>query len=242
MDTLKIKIFMLDLLFPAFCQNCEKEGSYLCQDCKEILDISEFDYCLCDKNPVRINPGEKGKCARCSDKKLSGLYSALPYKEKALTRKLIHKFKYDPSIRDLAKVFSAILIEHFVKAGTNKNDIWENAILIPVPLEIKKQKSRGFNQSEKLAEELSKILTIPVLSDELLKIKKTPPQMELSKEKRQENLKNAFSVQNTEKIKNKKIFLVDDVYTTGSTMEECANVLRTSGAKQVWGIAIARES
>ena len=102
-------------------------------------------------------------------------------------------------------------------------------------------KNRGYNQSEELAKELSKTLKIPLILNNLIKIRATFPQIKLSAKERQENLKNAFSINNPEELKNKKIFLVDDVYTTGSTMEECAKTLKESGAKQVWGIAIARE-
>lgn len=241
----KIKKFSLNLLFPKFCLGCQKEGVYLCDDCRALLDISEFDYCLCDK-PTRLLPGDPkdkpiGKCNRCRDKKLSGLYFALPYKEKELTRKLIYQFKYSPYLIDLAKTLASILVEHFVLSGKNINNIWKDSILVPVPLDIKKIKTRGYNQSEELAKELSKTLKITVASNVLLKIKSTKVQMELSKKERERNLENAFQIKNPEEILGKKIFLVDDVYTTGSTMEECARVLLQTGAKSVWGIAIARE-
>src|ERR1041384_1575858 len=96
----KIKEFLLELFFPSFCLGCKKEGTYLCQDCKATLEISQYNYCLCNKNPLRLAPlaqGKlQGKCPRCQDKKLTGVYSALPYKERALTKKLIHQFKYEP--------------------------------------------------------------------------------------------------------------------------------------------------
>lgn len=244
----KIKSFALDLLFPKFCLGCQKEGTYLCFDCKHLLEIAEFDYCLCEQNPVKIfspstSSGQTAKCSRCQSKKLSGLYFGLSYKEKSLTRKLIHNFKYAPFIKELAKPLSDILIEHFILTGNNTDDIWENSILIPVPLHAKKQKERGYNQSEELAKELAKVLKVPVVSNLLVKIKNTPSQMKLKKEERQKNLQGAFDIieKNKNTIKNKKIFLVDDVYTTGITMQECAGVLLKAGAKQVWGIAIARE-
>lgn len=243
----KIKKILLDLFFPKFCLGCQKEGIYLCEDCKAILDISEFNYCLCDTKPIRLSPNSKsGKCPRCSDKKLSGLYFTLPYKEKILTKKLIYQFKYQPYLKDLAKTLASILIEHFIKTGKNTDEIWGSSVLIPVPLEKKKLRNRSYNQSEELAKELAKVLQIPVISDVLIKIKSTKPQMELSKQEREKNLVGAFAIKNLArsdlaKFSGKKVFLVDDVYTTGSTMEECARVLRSAGAKSVWGIAIARE-
>jgi len=238
---------MLDLLFPKFCLGCQKEGTYLCDDCRALLEISEFNYCLCDQNPSRLPPEQSasrrsGKCSRCQDKNLSGLYFALPYKEKQLTKKLIYQFKYKPYIKDLAETLASILIEHFVISGKNTDEIWQNSVLIPVPLDKNKFKDRGYNQSEELAKELSKILQIPVISNNLVKIKSTKPQMELSKEEREKNLENAFKIKNPSELTGKKIFLVDDVYTTGSTMQECAKTIKEfSVVKYVWGIALARE-
>lgn len=238
----KTKDFLLDLLFPKFCLGCKKEGTYLCDDCRTLLDIAEFDYCLCGTKPLRLPPDSKsGKCQRCQDKKLSGLYSALPYKEKQLTRKLIYQFKYQPYLKDLAKTLASILIEHFVLSGKNTNEVWENGILIPVPLEKKKLKARGYNQAEELGKQLSEVLQIPIISNNLIKIKPTEPQMELSKDLREKNLEGAFQIKNPEELSGKKIFLLDDVYTTGSTMQECAKILKDAGVKQVWGIALARE-
>lgn len=256
------KTFLLDLFFPKFCLGCKKEGSYLCQDCRSLLEICEFNYCLCDKNSLLPPNSSKGKCQRCQNKKLSGLYFALPYnlpalpagqaggrQEKSLTKKLICQFKYQPYLKELAETLASILIEHFVISQKNTNEIWNNSVLIPVPLDKNKQKSRGYNQSEELAKELAKVLKIPVISGYLIKTKSTKPQMELSKEEREKNLLNVFSinlksggVSDTPPLSGKKVFLVDDVYTTGSTMEECARVLKDAGAKQVWGIVIAREN
>ena len=233
------KSFLLDLLFPKFCFGCQKEGTYLCDDCRALLDVNEFDYCLCSHNPYRIE--QTGRCSRCQEKKLSGLYSALPYKEHELTKKLIYQFKYPPYLKDLAKTLANIIIEHLVIAKKNTNEIWENAVLIPVPLDIKKLKDRGYNQTEELANKLSEILKIPVITNALFKTKQTEPQMELPKAEREKNLLGAFIVKNASAIAQHKVFLVDDVYTTGSTMEECASVLRRAGARAVWGIVIARE-
>jgi len=120
--------------------------------------------------PKRLLENHTGKCNNCSKKELAGLYFALPYKEKTLTRKLIHQFKYKPYLKDLAKTLASIIIEHFVLSGKNTNDIWENSVLVPVPMHKNKQKERGYNQSEELAKELSKVLKIPVILNNLIKM------------------------------------------------------------------------
>lgn len=246
----KIIEITLNTFFPKFCFSCQKEGSFLCPDCKHLLEILEYDYCLCEKNPTRLFLNQSnnqtiqqahGKCPKCQDKKLSGLYFALPYKNNVI-KKIIKNFKYQPFIKELSITLAEIIAEHFILTKKNTNDIWENSVLIPVPLYIKKQKNRGYNQSEELALELSKIIQVPVVPDVLLKIKETFAQAKLTKEQRMKNLKNTFIVKNLNKIKNKKVFLIDDIYTTGSTITECAKTLKNNGVKQVWGICIARES
>jgi ComF family protein len=233
---------LLDLFFPKFCLGCRKEGTFLCDDCRALLDIAEHNYCLCESHPLRLPKDAKtGKCNRCSDKKLAGLYFALSYKEKQLAKKLIYQFKYAPYLKDLAKTLASIIIEHLVLSGKNTEEIWQNSVLVAVPIDNKKLKTRGYNQSEELAKELSKFLKIPAILGNLVKIKSTKPQMESSREERLANLENAFAIKNPEEFSGKKVFIVDDVYTTGSTMSECAKIIRKAGAKSVWGICIARE-
>ena len=119
-------------------------------------------------------------------------------------------------------------------------------LLVPVPLHKKKLKQRGFNQAEEIAKKLSEALKISLVADLLIKVKETLPQVGLPMEERKENLKGVFAIKNFTPTPNfgvgaSKILLVDDVYTTGSTMEECAEVLKKAGAKEVWGVVAARE-
>ena len=238
----KIKNFLLDLFFPKFCLGCNREGDFLCENCRTILDINQHSYCLCDK-PLRLPPNSKiGKCEKCQNKKISGLFCALSYQENQLTKKLIYQFKYQPYLKNLAEILASLIAEHLILINKNSNEIWENSVLIPVPIHKKRFNERGYNQSVELAKELAKILKTPVVLNCLIKIKSTKPQMELKKEERQKNLEKAFIIKNTDQIRDKKIFLVDDVYTTGSTMQECAKILKQAGAKQVWGICIARDT
>lgn len=211
-----VKDFILDILFPEFCLICGREGSYLCRDCQSLTPISS-----------EIYQGTKN---------LAGLYWAAPYGN-FVVKKAINQFKYPPYIRELAKPLSFLIISHLLSAG---NLDFSNFILVPVPLHKKKLKKRGFNQAEELAKELSKFLRAPVLNDVLVKIKKTPAQAELKKEQREENIKGAFFCREPGLLQGRKILLVDDVFTTGSTMEEIARLLREAGAKQVWGAVVAR--
>ena len=224
---MEIKNFILDLLFPKFCLGCQREGSYLCEDCKATLEISETHQ-------------------KYKTKYLSDLYHPSSY-QKSLIKNLIRSFKYEPFVKELAKPLSSLIIDHFQLIdhpppffGGGPN--FEDYILISVPLEKRKLKRRGFNQAEELGKELAKYFKIPLISDCLIKIKETQPQMDLSEEERRENIKGVFFIKNREKIRERKILLIDDVYTTGSTMTECAQILKGAGAKEVIGIVVARAS
>ena len=154
---------------------------------------------------------------------------------------MIQEFKYEPFIKDLAKPLTNLIINHIFLLREG-NRFKESDVLVPIPLARKKLKNRGYNQAEEIAKKLGKELKIPVIIDCLIKIRENLPQMELSKEERQENIKGVFEIKNKEKIQGKKILLVDDVYTTGATMEECAKVLKQAGAREIWGVVVARES
>ncbi len=234
------KQFLLNLFFPPICVNCQKEGSYLCQDCFSLIDFSNQQYCPFCQKPKIVLDGKT--CPTCKkSKKLTGLFSAAPYKN-FIIKKLIKQFKYSPYVKDLAKTLAFLIIHHLqLLENTQQVFAEKETILIPVPLTRKKQKQRGFNQTEEIGKELSKFLAVPLINNTLTKIKETLPQIELSSKERKENIKGVFFCKEPEKVKNKIILLIDDVFTTGATMEECAKVLKKAGAKQVWGITIARE-
>ncbi len=229
-----IKNLLLDILFPKFCIGCGKEGSYLCKDCLSLIEIIEYQFCpVCGKRIIN------GKiCETCKKKtNLNGLYFAVSYQNQ-LVKKLITQFKYKPFIKQLSPILSFLIITHL--SALNKTDFSEFS-LIPVPLSKKRLKWRGFNQSKEIAKELSKYLKIPVLDNTLFRKKETVPQTKLKKEQRKENIKQVFLCDKQKLKENKKILLIDDVYTTGATMEECAKVLKQAGVKEVRGIVIARE-
>ncbi len=248
MNLSSIKEFILDILFPKFCINCSKEGSYLCQDCFSLIDISERQYCPFCFQPRVVLDGKT--CSFCRrSKKLIGLYSATSYNN-FIVKKMINQFKYEPYIKELSKPLSFLIIHYLINlnkmpaciatqsvaGGSNFFDF----VLVSIPLHKKKLKQRGFNQAEEIAKELSENLKLPVFNDILIKTKQTPAQVKLEKEEREKNIRGVFLCQKSELVTNKKILLVDDIFTTGATMEECARVLKDAGAKEVWGVVVAR--
>jgi len=113
-------------------------------------------------------------------------------------------------------------------------------LIIPVPLHKKRRRRRGYNQSEIIAKHLSKVYCLPMSSQILIKTKNTVPQMKLSKKLRIKNLTDSFSSKNIHILKNKNIMLVDDVITTGTTLNTCAKKLIKAGAKKVFVFTLAR--
>ena len=115
---------------------------------------------------------------------------------------------------------------------------WGIEEIIPIPLHISRRRSRGFNQAEILARELSDATGIPMRKDVLFRVKKTSPQKALGKRERRGNLKGAFAVSRTWKAR-KNVLLIDDIYTTGSTIEKAAEMLKKAGVQNVYFLTIS---
>lgn len=227
---------VLDLLFPKFCLFCQREGRFVCEDCLFTFDLIEQNLCLCQRPHLLPRPG---KCRACQSRTLAGLHSALIYEDPRV-RHLLQAFKYEPLLKSLADPLASLIITSF---QLRKQKIaLADFTLVPIPLDRGRLRWRGFNQAFEITKQLAARLQLPYEQTCLLKTKKTLPQTELSQSERQENIKGVFAVKDREKekIKNKKILLIDDVYTTGSTMEEAARVLKQAGAREIWGAVIAR--
>jgi len=226
-----------DIFFPCFCLNCGKEGKDLCDDCFSLIDISNSQYCPFCYPPKIVLNGRT--CPNCKKKKnLNGLFSATSYNN-FIVKNLIHQFKYSPFyVKNLSKTLASLIIAHFQLL--EKRQDFSKGILIPIPLEKRKLKQRGFNQAEEIAKELSIFLKLPLANNVLIKTRQTLAQAELSKEERKKNILGAFSINKNFSVKGEKIFLIDDVFTTGATMEEGSRVLKEAGAKEVWGIVVSR--
>jgi ComF family protein len=208
-----------EFFFPARCFFCKKYGCLLCDDCKSLMDIS----------PAHRPDREK--------KYLADIWSACPYENK-FVQKMIRSFKYEPLYHELAIPLAELVAGHFELAAQNFN--MENFRIVPVPLAKKRLRWRGFNQAEAIANRLGHIWQLPVSSNCLSRGRETGVQAELTQYQRQKNIKGAFYCLGNAPFKGKSIFLVDDVVTTGATMNECAKILLKNGARQVIGISIAR--
>jgi len=220
----KIINSILSFLFFKKCIICERNDYQLCQDCYHLIEL-ENGFLFNNKN-------------RAPDLEyLNKIYWATNY-QNFVIKKLIKKYKYAPFYKNLFSIFSKILCDFIELNELNFNEI---DLIINVPSTIKKKKWRGFDHIEKFCLKFAERISIPICKNNLIKIKNTKPQVALSKEERMENVKNAFFVKNSEEIKEKNIILIDDVMTTGATLNECAKTLKLAGCKKIYGLVIARD-
>jgi len=222
--------YIVDSIFPRHCINCEVEGFILCDKCYKTLDVSGVFCC-----PVCHIPTEYGMC--CSDRcrtevSISKHCAISPYIEDALIGSLVHQFKY-AYIEDIRIVF-----DKMIKDFCSYYD-FDADLIVAVPLHRRRFVERGYNQASHIAYFLSRHTGI-VYSDILKRTIYTQQQAKLSRQERQDNVRGAFELKQDVDIADKRIIVVDDVYTTGSTIEACADVLCRAGAHVVSGFSIAR--
>ncbi len=160
---------------------------------------------------------------------LDGITALFNYGENTIS-KLIQMFKYN-SLLEIRDIFEKII------GDTKFNNSWADFVIIPVPLHARRERERGFNQAEVLAKIFSNKFNLSI-NKNLHRVIYTTQQAKLSGEERLLNLKNAFIFKDA--VVPEKALLVDDVYTTGATMQECARVLKNNGVKVVWGLVMAK--
>jgi ComF family protein len=218
-----------DAVAPAFCVQCNAAGGWLCEICAEQIFFVKAQVCYrCGKL------SEQGKtCQRCRRyTHLSGVLVATHY-ESGPVRELVHRLKYE-ALTDLAKILSRILLQAV------EGKAWDGWTVVPVPLHPGRLTKRGFNQADLLGRRLAGYLRMPYRSQWLRRIRATEAQVELSGMHRRINVYKAFLAK--QDLRGMKILLVDDVMTTGATLEDAARALKDAGAKMVWAAVVARGS
>ena len=198
----------------------------------------------CRQSLQRIMPPTWPRCGRpqpsaimCPDcvrwqAAIDGIRS--PFRFEGVIREAIHQLKYQ-NLRALAVPLAGMLQE-YLSANPLEFDV-----LVPVPLHRKRLRERGYNQARLLAQELGKLTNKPVLDDVIIRRKHTPPQARTATiEERTHNISGAFACPDN-RLRGRHVLLLDDVATSGSTLNACAAVLKASGATAVWGLVVARE-
>lgn len=222
----KARDILLDILFPQLCIACR---TYL-------ATTRERELLLCTPcfSGIRIYNTVFQPNPRLT------LLAATSY-ENAATREIIHRFKYS----GFTKAAQAIneIITAYLETISARPFIGENAIIVPIPLHKSRLRKRGFNQAGSIAQVAGTTLNLPVVEGALVKTRRTKSQAELrDSAERRRNVRGSFALAPgaEEAVRGKRILLVDDVYTSGATMDEAARALRRAGAKEVLGLVAAK--
>ena len=207
---------ILNLIYPPVCGICGKiNKKNLCKKCE--LEIKKYELNIIEKSTNRYFD-----------------YQVKILKYENMVRSKIIDYKFNEKSY-LYKTFAKIILNNKkIYSFLKKYDI-----MICVPMHVKRKLQRGYNQSELIAKEIAKNLYIDIQINNLKKIKDTEKQSLLNKDKRKQNVKDAFSIKNSKLIENKKVILFDDIYTTGSTADECSKVLKKAGAAEIAVLTIA---
>lgn len=218
----------LSLLYPDLCVACKKAlitgEKTLCTSCFHKLPRTDFHH----ENHNILHEIFMGRI------KLEQMVAFLYFKKGGMVQEIIHQFKYK-NRTEVGNTLGEIYAYELMQCN------WINNIdfLIPIPLHGKKLKKRGFNQSEEFAKGLSKILDLPLRSDLLSRAIFSETQTRKSKYQRWENVKDIFELKNPEQLKDAHVLLVDDVITTGATIEAAATCIKKSSKAKVSVVALA---
>lgn len=227
---------VVDFLFPRKCLGCGQKGGYFCSSCLNLVKLEPQRICpMCSQ--FSFGGKTHSRCIRPYG--LDGLTSIFAYQ--GVVRKAIKKLKYK-FVSDLAKDLIELFLSFCGEDKVFTQVCQPQTSLVPIPLHPARFRWRGFNQAELLGKMITANLNLSFLSDLLLRVKKTKPQVGLAKKERKKNIKGAFKKNPNSKflIRDSQFLLFDDVWTSGATLKEAAKVLKRNGAKKVWGLTLAR--
>lgn len=235
MNAKSISELVKSILFPISCASCGEEGQWWCRRCRKICAGEAKSQC-----PVCARPTAAGApCQSCrAASSLDGVAVFFNYAPGSPPAELIRQFKYSYAT-DMMPLWREIISDRLAADSVLKNCLAPGTALIPVPLHRRRERERGFNQARLIARALGEASGL-LVEENLRRGRYTSQQAKLTRPERLENVADAFlwpgSLAAPEQVA-----LVDDVFTTGATMQECARVLKLRGAKRIVGIALARD-
>ena len=224
--------FLLEKLFPNVCVMCDKVAlTSLCETCKKKVVYMKEPRCFkCGK---MLAEKEREYCLDCQKEERFFEAGRSIWIHKSPVAESIYRFKYK-NRRVYAKRYAQEFMELYMKELSE----WKIKLIVPIPLYNERKRKRGFNQAELIGQEISEQLGIPMKADFLKRVKKTKPQKLLSHHERKANLNGAFEA-NAQILSRGNILLVDDIYTTGATMNMAAKVMKEAGAQKVFFFTIS---
>jgi len=233
---------LLELIFPPVCLLCERPGrEIICAGCREQFALIKPPYCVRCGRPLPESAAAETVCGQCRQSppqfdgaRAVGLHTAT-------LREAVLRFKFRGR-RRLAEPLAELLAERISSEQSQLAGLpWGSLTgVVPVVLHPRRRSWRGFDQAALLSRRLAKLADLPCREQVLVRSKDTTPQIGLTPTQRRNNMKDAFAVPQPEMVAGESLLLIDDVYTTGSTLNEAARVLRRSGAESVWALTITR--
>lgn len=246
---IKLKNIILDILFPPICVNCRKtltnaendadqRGKIICEQCLGLIKLNSALFCpVCRARLAELSSALRENKKICHRDAPYFLAAAGNYDDPVL-QNLIHYFKYK-SFENLAPILGELLIKYFKLLSFETFKLL-NFVIVPIPLHRCRERERGFNQAKLLAEITARHFNLPLI-DGLKRIKNNEPQAKMkNSEKRTKNISGCFEIKNPEAIRGKNIILIDDVFTSGATMNEAARILKKNGSGKIIALVLAK--
>jgi ComF family protein len=235
----------IDLIYPPRCQVCDQflvrnhtgleTGSPICPSCAEGFQTLTNPHCTICARPFEAATGENHLCESCLRKRPLFRVIEAPYLYEGSLKTVIHRFKYGG--RSGLAGFLGPLLASFARGHRPGA---KHALVMPIPLHPRRLRERGFNQSKLLSEHVAKELSAELDFLSLKRIRYTLPQTGLGKDERRKNVQGAFRLRRSGRVSGRTVFLVDDVATTGNTLNACAKTLLKGGADKVFCLVLAR--
>jgi len=237
---------LIDIIYPPRCAVCsrflwkgplarETPSGFFCPDCTADFHSVASPLCPVCGQPFSSEVLEDHLCEDCLRNRPSYEAAWAPYRYEGAILKGIHRLKYG-SKSFLADALGPLL----ARFAEERLDRSGRVLIMPVPLHPKRLRERGFNQSLLLARHVSRVLHIDLDFLSLRRVRYTLPQTRLAKKERLQNVRGAFELRDQNAVRGKSVLLVDDVVTTGNTLNECARILKKGGAEKVFCLSLAR--
>lgn len=224
------------LFYPRHCADCAAPiatGS-LCAGCEGELQWIRRPYCEVCSEPF---DGEMGEftCTNCRGRAFHFDCAVSPLRSRGAVREMVHRLKYG------GELWLARPLGDFLEKGLADERLRGRSFegIVAVPLHLRRRRERGFNQSEVLANELARRVGWPRIGA-LERVRHTTTQTHFDRDHRMQNLRNAFRMRQNARVSGKNLLLVDDIFTTGSTLDECARTLLAAGAQSICALTVAR--
>lgn len=226
---------LVGFLYPDVCLHCNGEGEDgldLCRRCRECLPWIKH---TCTRCAMPLPNASAEVCGSCSNRDLYFDQACVPFLFNQFIRDAVYRFKFNGRL-NYGNLLAQLLARHI-----QKQDLIMPDVLVPVPLHHRRLRSRGFNQALKIARVLNKSINIPINFKDVQRVRETRTQTELPTAQRYMNVKDSFALQTSESpFRGRHVAVIDDVMTTGNTVNEVAKCLKKAGAEKVHVWCIAR--